>query len=182
MSYIINVADKGYYDWHPECVRFWLNINYDGELQGQTRHHRLCNAGWLALTGLMVGGCVLIPCRQGKHRSGCFAMLLMMILAPEHAMDYESVEGTYFSRNSRVQRSEWHEWWYDERGRQRMPDRWRIWNTWTSLDLSLYVQYFRNKLWVHAICSQMHCLPARFDAFSQHPASSVQLRSGSRSP
>ena len=63
-----------------------------------------------------------------------------------------------------------------------MPDRWRIWNTWKSLDLSSYAQYFRNQLWVHAICSQMHCLPARLNVFSQHSASSVQLRSRSRSP
>ena len=24
--------DKGFYDWHPECVRFWMNINFHGTL------------------------------------------------------------------------------------------------------------------------------------------------------
>jgi len=81
VAYVINAADRGYYEWHEFCVRFWMHLNYKQELNGVTWEDRLSSVLWLALTALVLGENVLIHCRQGKHRSGVLAMLLMSILA-----------------------------------------------------------------------------------------------------
>ena len=81
VAYVINAADRGYYEWHEYCVRFWMNLNYKHELDGVMWEQRLSSVLWIALTALALGENVLVHCRQGKHRSGVLAMLLMSILA-----------------------------------------------------------------------------------------------------
>ena len=87
-AYVINAADRGYYEWHEYCVRFWMNLNYKHVLDSVTWEDRLSSVLWLALTALALGENVLIHCRQGKHRSGVLAMLLMSILAPVGSEDW----------------------------------------------------------------------------------------------
>jgi hypothetical protein len=88
VAYVINAADRGYYEWHEFCVRFWMHLNYKQELDGVTWEDRLSSVLWLALTALVLGENVLIHCRQGKHRSGVLAMLLMSILARPGSEDW----------------------------------------------------------------------------------------------
>ena len=95
-----------------------MNLNFTGTLQGKTWHWRLCCAIWMILTALMTGENVLVHCRQGRHRSGLIVMLVMSILAPWDACDYETIEKKYFTRNDRVQWSELHEWWTSADGRR----------------------------------------------------------------
>ena len=166
-----------------------MNLNYTGTLQGMTWHWRLCCAVWMVLTALMMGENVLVHCRQGRHRSGLIVMLVMSILAPRDACDYETIEKKYFTRNGRVTWSELDERWSSDDGRHWvMPDRWRIWDRWCQLDLSSYVTWFRGQGWVHQILSRMNCPPEKFDVFtprSHPPASSIQQarqRSRSRTP
>ena len=116
-------------------------------------------------------------------------MLVMSILAPRDACDYETIEKKYFTRNGRVTWSELDERWSSDDGRHWvMPDRWRIWDRWCQLDLSSYVTWFRGQGWVHQILSRMNCPPEKFDVFtprSHPPASSIQQarqRSRSRTP
>ena len=155
-----------------------MNLNYTGTLQGMTWHWRLCCAVWMVLTALMIGENVLVHCRQGRHRSGLIVMLVMSILAPWDACDYETIEKKYFARNGWVAWSELHEWWISDDGKRWvLPDRWRIWNRWCELDLSSYVTWFRGQEWVHQILSRMQCPPVKFDAFTpwrRLPESSVQ--------
>ena len=81
VAYVINASNKGDYNWHEYCVRFWLNLNYKNELDGVTWEQRLFAAVWMALTALALGEDVLVPCHQGCHRSGIVVMLHMAILA-----------------------------------------------------------------------------------------------------
>ena len=89
-AYVINASNRGDYEWHEFCVRFWMNLNYKHMLDGVTWEDRLSSVLWLALTALLLGENVLIHCRQGKHRSGLLAMLLMSILAPSGSEDWIS--------------------------------------------------------------------------------------------
>lgn len=144
-----------------------MNLNYTGTLQGMTWHWRLCCVVWMVLTALMIGENVLVHCRQGRHRSGLIVMLVMSILAPLEACDYDTIENKYFTRNGRVEWSELHEWWTSTDGRRWvMPDRWRIWSRWCELDLSSYVSWFRGQGWVHQILSRTQCPPMRFVIFT----------------
>ena len=83
-----NASDRSYYQWHEYCVRFWMNVNFKDALDGVTWEQRLSSVLWLALTALALGDNVLIHCRQGKHRSGILAMLLMSILARPGSEDW----------------------------------------------------------------------------------------------
>ena len=58
-----------------------------------------------------------------------FVVLLMPHGSREFIIlqDYDSIEWRYFERNSRVQWSQWHEWWYNHKGERIDPDRWRLW-------------------------------------------------------
>ena len=79
VGYIVNAANQDY-KWHPWCLRFWANINHKGVMNHVTHEHRMGVVVWLILTAMMMGEDVLVHCRQGKHRSGCVIMIIMMIL------------------------------------------------------------------------------------------------------
>ena len=109
-----------------------------------------------------------------------FVVLLMPYCSRECSIqqDYDSIEAKYFKRNSRVQWSEWHEWWYNDRGERIDPDRWRLWKMWEEHQCSAYTARLRAAPWVQTLLSKMNCPPRRFDVFSAPvPASSV-LSSG----
>ena len=88
VGFVINASDRSYYQWHEYCVRFWMNVNFKDALDGVTWEQRLSSVLWLALTALALGDNVLIHCRQGKHRSGILAMLIMSILARPGSEDW----------------------------------------------------------------------------------------------
>ena len=134
----------GHHCWHEYCARFWLHLNYKSPLDDVTWEQRLFVAVWIALTALALGEDVLVHCRQGKHRSGIVVMLLMAILAVAGSEDYDTIEAKYFERNSRVQWSEWHEWWYNDKGEPIDPDRWRLWKMWQKNRCSAYTVQLRN--------------------------------------
>ena len=75
VGYIVNCADKSY-SWHPFCVRFWLNVGYQNTFRSITWEDRMITAVKLVLAALMFGEGVLLHCRQGKHRSGGFCILI----------------------------------------------------------------------------------------------------------
>ena len=155
-----------------------MNLNFHGGLNGITWQHRVSTVVWLVLTALALGENVLLHCRQGKHRSGVLAMLILGILAPSGSENYDSLEEIYFKKNPKVKFSEWWEWWYNEHGKRITPDRWRLWELWTERGFEEQVQQFRRAPWVHTILQHMLCPSA-----SSCPASSVQSRhSRSRSP
>ena len=91
VAYVINASNRGDYIWHEYCVRFWLNLNYNNELDGVTWEQRLFVVVWMALTALALGEVVLVHCRQGCRRSGIVVMLLMPILAVVGFQDLISV-------------------------------------------------------------------------------------------
>ena len=98
-----------------------MNLNFQGDLNGITWQHRLCTVVWLVLTALALGENVLLHCRQGKHRSGVLAMLILGILAPSGSENYDSLEEIYFKKNPKAKFSEWWEW-------RITPGRWRLWD------------------------------------------------------
>jgi hypothetical protein len=79
VGYIINCADVNY-QWNQFCVRFWLNLGYDGAPEEGTWEERMVTAVKLVLAALMFGEKVLLHCRQGKHRSGAFCVLMSALL------------------------------------------------------------------------------------------------------
>ena len=86
-AYGINAADRGF-EWHEYCARFWMNLNYKNVMDGVTWEQRLSSVLWIALTAPALGENVLVHCRQGKHRSGVLAKLLMSILAVAGSEDF----------------------------------------------------------------------------------------------
>ena len=90
--------------------------------------------------------------------------------------DYDSIEAKYFNRNSRVQWSEWHEWWYNAKGQRIDPDRWRLWGLWQENQCSAYAEQLRSTPWVQTILRKMRCLPRAFDLWAapDPPESDVQ--------
>ena len=89
--------------------------------------------------------------------------------------DYDSIEKAYFQRNSRVQWAEWHERWYNHRGKPIDHDRQRLWNMWQQNDCSAYATRLRNTRWVQTILRKMRCPPKPFDLWAAHvPESSDQ--------
>ena len=91
VAYVINASNRGDYSWHEYCVRYWLHLNFEKELQGVTWEQRLFTVMWCALTALALGEDVLVHCRQGKHRSGVVVMMLMTILAVAGSEDLSGV-------------------------------------------------------------------------------------------
>ena len=93
-----------------------------------------------------------------------FVVLLMPRCSCEYSkwQDYDSIEAKYFKRNSRVQWSEWHEWWYNDRGERIDPDRWRLWRMWKQHNCSGYTARLREAPWVQTLWSKMSP-PRRFD-------------------
>ena len=74
----------------------------EGDVNGISHTERMTVALWLVLTGLLMGEDVLVHCRQGKHRSGVFCLLVMVLLMcnklpVERA--YEQMKDLYFARN-----------------------------------------------------------------------------------
>ena len=94
VGYIVNCADVSY-DWHPFCIRFWLNIGYGGWFEQGTWQERMLTAVKLVLAALMFGENVLLHCRQGKHRSGAFCCLMMALLM---GSSMSSAVDFYFSK------------------------------------------------------------------------------------
>ena len=93
--------------------------------------------------------------------------------------DYDSIEAKYFERNSRVQWSEWHEWWYNDKGEPIDPDRWRLWKMWQENHCSAYTAQLRNTPWVQTILRKMRCPPKPFDLWNAPaPAESSVQRPG----
>jgi hypothetical protein len=80
VGYIINCADVNY-QWHPFCIRFWLNLGYDGTPEEGPWEHRMVTAVKLVLAALMFGETVLLHCRQGKHLSGVLCILMLALLS-----------------------------------------------------------------------------------------------------
>ena len=174
-DYVINAANKGYYAWHEYCVRFWMNISYKECMDGLTWHDRLCTVVWIVLTALLLGANVLIHCRQGKHRSGVLAMLIMAILAPDGKEHYDDVEDKYLNRNPRVQS-----------GQRLTSDRWRLWNLWQQHEFKELTKHFRKQWWVEAIVQRIVGAPppqpAAFSLLPPVPGRRPPLRVRSRSP
>ena len=140
VSVVVNAADKGNYMWHDWCVRYWMNLNFRGTLDGVTWESRLSTVVWLVLTALALGEDVLVHCRQGKHRSGVLAMFLMGILSSVPALDvYDDMLDRYFQRNRKLQ----------------VRDRARISSIWDNGDFTSQVVSYRGKPWVAAILARM---------------------------
>ena len=79
VAYIINCADINY-AWHPWCPRFWLNLGFRGVFDELDWPARMMTAVKLVMLALMFGQEVLLHCRQGKHRSGAFCVLMLALL------------------------------------------------------------------------------------------------------
>ena len=71
VGYVINCADVSC-QGHPFCVRLWLNNGYDGTPEEWAWQERIA--------ALVFGENVLLHCRQGKHRSGAFCILMLALL------------------------------------------------------------------------------------------------------
>ena len=94
VGFIINCADKSY-SWHPFCVRFWLNPGYRNTFRSVSWEDRMIVAAKLVLAALMFGVSVLLHCRQGKHRSDGFCVLILALLL---GTDIDSALEFYFSK------------------------------------------------------------------------------------
>ena len=95
VGFISNCADTSY-SWHPFCVRFWLNLGYKGAVQKVSWEDRMIMAVKLVLAAMMFGESVLLHCRQGKHRSGGFCVLILALLRGtdiDSALDFYLTSG-----------------------------------------------------------------------------------------
>ena len=104
VAYIINCADINY-AWHPWCPRFWLNVGYGGEFEDRDWAERMMTAVKIVLLALMFGQNVLIHCRQGKHRSGAFCVLILALMWECSVM---AALRFYWSKRPDL---EDHDWW-----------------------------------------------------------------------
>ena len=97
-----------------------------------------------------------------------FVVLLMPHGSREFIIlqDYDSIEARYFERNSRVQWSKWHEWWYNRKGEPIDPDRRRLWKMWEQNHCSAYAAQLRTTPWVQTLLKKMRCPPSPFDLWS----------------
>ena len=142
----------------PQLLRWLLDEpELPRHTAGVTWEMRLDTCVWLVLTALAAGHTVLIHCRQGKHRSGALAMLIMAILAPVGQELYDTIEAEYFAKNPKVTMSEWDEWWYGSRGERICPDRWRVWQLWRRHSFDEHVQRIRQMPWAHSILQCSMC-------------------------
>ncbi len=90
---IINCANVDYPC--PEAAgRFWRNINFKGDFAGELIWGyklpwdlRLEKAVVLVLDALIHGRDVLVHCRQGRHRSGGFAVLMLALLQKHTSLE-----------------------------------------------------------------------------------------------
>ena len=79
---VVNAANQDYEARDPS-KRFWLNIGFGGhhipESEGSSFSwkRRMARAVELCLAVLVATGTVLVHCRQGKHRSGAFASVVL---------------------------------------------------------------------------------------------------------
>ena len=82
---VVNAANQDYEARDPS-KRFWLNIGFGGyhipESEGSSFSwkRRMARAVELCLAVLVATGTVLVHCRQGKHRSGAFASVVLAVL------------------------------------------------------------------------------------------------------
>ena len=79
VAFIINCADINF-AWHPWCPRFWLNVGFRGVFGDLDWSERMMTVVKLVMLALMFGQAVLLHCRQGKHRSGAFCVLMLALL------------------------------------------------------------------------------------------------------
>ena len=82
---VVNAADLDYDSYDPS-KRFWLNIGFGGNQIPESAGspfswtRRMARAVELCLIALIAGGKALVHCRQGKHRSGTFASVVLAVL------------------------------------------------------------------------------------------------------
>ena len=103
VAYIINCADINY-AWHPWCPRFWLNVGFRGLQEELNWSERMMVAVKLVMLALMFGQGVLLHCRQGKHPSGAFCVLMLALLwgcSVQEALD------RYWSRRPDLRPHDW---------------------------------------------------------------------------
>ena len=103
VGYIVNCADKSY-PWHPFCVRFWLNPGYQNAFRSVSWEDRMITAVKLVLAALMFGESALLHCRQGKHRSGAFCVLILALL---RGTEIASALAFYWSRRPDLEARDW---------------------------------------------------------------------------
>ena len=108
VAYIINCADINY-AWHTWCLRFWLNVGYKGKFGELDWGERMMTAVKIVMLALMFGQNVLIHCRQGKHRSGAFCILLLALM---WECSVTAALHWYWSKRSDLQN---HDWWVLDR-------------------------------------------------------------------
>ena len=104
VAYIINCAGFSY-AWHPSCAHFWLNVGYRGVFDDLDWGERMMTAAKIVLLALMFGQNVLIHCRQGKHRSGAFCILILALMWECSVM---AALRFYWSKRPDL---EDHDWW-----------------------------------------------------------------------
>ena len=90
---IVNCADQDY-DFAPGCDRWWLNLNFRGQLNGRSWWARFEACVKFCLNYWVLGYQVLIHCKQDKHRSGAFCSCLCALL--DKATIQEGMQ-TYFA-------------------------------------------------------------------------------------
>ena len=78
VTFIVNAADQDF-PWDESIRRFWMNLNYKGEMDGVTWERRMQSAVRLIIEALAAGGDVLVHCRQGKHRSGILNIIVQTV-------------------------------------------------------------------------------------------------------
>ena len=84
-------------------------------------HHIHCNLCWCRLV------LVSISVRHAPSATLCLwqtsrsMSVFLRQTTPSFRMKSHSLEAKYFQMNSRVQWSEWHEWWYDHKGKRIDP-------------------------------------------------------------
>jgi len=103
VAYIINCADINY-AWHPWCPRFWLNVGFRGLQEELNWSERMMAAVKLVMLALMFGQGVLLHCRQGKHRSSAFCVLMLALL---WGCSVQTALDRYWSRRPDLRPHDW---------------------------------------------------------------------------
>ena len=91
---VINCADVDY-PHAKSCRRRWLNINYRGSLNGRDWNQRLRAVLIFLVECLVRKDCVLIHCRVGRHRSGLFAVVALMLVL---GLSWDEACDVYFEK------------------------------------------------------------------------------------
>ena len=89
---------------------------------------------------------------------------------------YDTIEVQCVATNPNITMSKWEEWWYDDRGRRILPNRWRLWQLWLQHSFGEHAPRFRQMPWALGILQCIVCQPSRFDVFIPAPSSRSQSR------